>query len=290
MKRRQGRIWTANTASRPPYSICGKNCQTILADLGYHTIYFDLDTAGYLNDTPKDIQNSKDIWDEAMRTSDSSKDKYLQIEHDIQDQVVYNLTDYILTSLYANGYQAVTVGECLGDPEANWYRSGPAGSVGQAPSSYIPPTTARSTTSIRSAITTRSTIPSTSLPVVIVTTTIRTIVSTRSTIPIPTTTPRTTIRTTSQPQLVTVTSFPGGGSNTRSTIKPTNTAKTGPSTDGTCGHGITCAGTRFGACCSPFGYCGTGDDYCQVSWGCQPEFGSCAGSVSDPGTSSSFPS
>ncbi|KAK1826954.1 hypothetical protein QBC39DRAFT_394045 [Podospora conica] len=209
------------TYMRPPYSICEKNCQTILAELGYHTIYFDLDTAGYLNDTPKDIQNSKDIWDKAMRTSNPSKNKYLQIEHDIQTQVVYNLTDYILTSLYANGYQSVTVGECLGDPEANWYRAGPAGSVGQAPSSYVQPTTARSTTSIRTAITTRSTIPATA------------------------------------------------------------TLPSGPSTDGTCGHGVTCAGTRFGACCSPFGYCGTGDDYCQISWGCQPEFGSCAGSVSD---------
>jgi hypothetical protein len=29
----------------------------------------------------------------------------------------------MLQTLQAKGYRAVTVGECLGDPEANWYRS-----------------------------------------------------------------------------------------------------------------------------------------------------------------------
>lgn len=64
-----------------------------------------------------------------MRTSNPASDSFLQIEHDIHSQVVYNLTDYILNSLLTNGYQSVTVGECLGDPVSNWYRSGPAGSV-----------------------------------------------------------------------------------------------------------------------------------------------------------------
>ncbi|KAK5664199.1 hypothetical protein OQA88_415 [Cercophora sp. LCS_1] len=97
------------TYMRPPYSICERNCQNILATLGYHAIYFDLDTAGYLNDSPRQIQTSKNIWDQAMRTSDPDRDSFLQIEHDIHDQVVHNLTDYILTSLFSNGFQAVTV-------------------------------------------------------------------------------------------------------------------------------------------------------------------------------------
>jgi hypothetical protein len=29
----------------------------------------------------------------------------------------------MLQTLQAKGYRAVTVGECLGDPEENWYRS-----------------------------------------------------------------------------------------------------------------------------------------------------------------------
>lgn len=93
--------------------------------LGYHIIYFDLDTQGYLLDDPTLIQTSKDIWDEAVDDSDSATDSFLNIEHDIHYQSVYNLTDYFLSSLFKHGYKPVTVGECLGDPAENWYRAGP---------------------------------------------------------------------------------------------------------------------------------------------------------------------
>jgi hypothetical protein len=193
------------TYMRPPYSICEKNCQSILSTLGYHIIYFDLDTAGYLNDNAKQIQTSKNIWDDAIDGSDPGSDSFLQIEHDIHYQTVYNLTDYILTSLFAAGYQAVTVGECLGDPASNWYRAGPSGSV-------VPP----SSTATTSRVTTRTTV----------------------------------------------------------SVTPT---RTGLSTDGTCGNGITCVGTRWGSCCSVFGYCGVGDEFCSLENGCQPAWGSCDG-------------
>lgn len=87
-------------------------------------IYFDLDTEGYLHDDASEIQTSKDIWDDAVDGSDPCEDSYLEIEHDIHYQTVYNLTDYILDSLFNNGYRAVTVGQCLGDPPENWYRAG----------------------------------------------------------------------------------------------------------------------------------------------------------------------
>jgi hypothetical protein len=190
------------TYMRPPYSICEKNCQSILSTLGYHIIYFDLDTEGYLHDSAKQIQTSKDIWDNAIDGSDPGSDSFLQIEHDIHYQTVYNLTDYVLTSLFAAGYRAVTVGECLGDPSSNWYRAGPSGSV-------VPSSTAS------------------------------------------------TSRTT-----------------TRTTVSVTPT-RTGLSTDGTCGNGVTCAGTRWGSCCSVFGYCGVGDEFCSLENGCQPAWGSC---------------
>jgi len=85
---------------------------------------FDVDTAGYLNDSPVLIQNSKDIWDDAFSGASATSDSFLEIEHDIHYQTVYNLTDYILSSIYNAGFKSVTVGECLGDPAANWYRSG----------------------------------------------------------------------------------------------------------------------------------------------------------------------
>lgn len=113
------------TYMRPPYEICSAVCEAAVGQLGYHVVNFDLDTADYLNDDPGLIQNSKDIWDQAVGGSDPATDSFLEIGHDIHYQTVYNLTDYILTSLLAKGYRAVTVGECLGDPKENWYRQGP---------------------------------------------------------------------------------------------------------------------------------------------------------------------
>lgn len=112
------------TYFRPPYSICNAVCQRVLGRLGYHVIYFDLDTSDYLNDDPAKIQNSKNAWDSATQNSDSTTKSFLEIAHDIHFQTVYNLTDYILDSLTKQGYRAVTVGQCLGDPQENWYRQG----------------------------------------------------------------------------------------------------------------------------------------------------------------------
>lgn len=113
------------TYMRPPYSSCteASGCTTDLADLGYHVIYFDLDTSDYLNDDASLIQNSKNIFDNFWTGKTASDSDALVIGHDIHFQTVYNLTEYMLQSLTAKGFSLVTVGECLNDPEANWYRS-----------------------------------------------------------------------------------------------------------------------------------------------------------------------
>lgn len=80
-------------------------------------------------DDPTLIQTSKNIWDAAINKANVRTDNFLNIEHDIHYQTVYNLTDYMLSSLFKHGYKSVTVGECLGDPAANWYRAGPGKSV-----------------------------------------------------------------------------------------------------------------------------------------------------------------
>lgn len=112
------------TYFRPPYSICSNVCERVTSRLGYHVVYFDLDTADYLNDDAALIHNSKEAWDTATRDTDPATDSFLEIGHDIHYQTVYNLTDYILDSVTRLGYKAVTVGECLGDPKKNWYRQG----------------------------------------------------------------------------------------------------------------------------------------------------------------------
>jgi hypothetical protein len=91
--------------------------------------YFDLDTDDYNNVTPDLIQNAKDNFANAVNPSDPSADAWLSIAHDIHEQTALNLTQYMLETLQEKGYRAVTVGECLGDPKANWYRSSSPGQV-----------------------------------------------------------------------------------------------------------------------------------------------------------------
>ncbi|OAA58674.1 Glycoside hydrolase/deacetylase, beta/alpha-barrel [Cordyceps fumosorosea ARSEF 2679] len=110
------------TYMRPPYSASNDKTDRWLGEMGYHVTYFNLDTEGYLHDSPDEIQDCKDIWDDAVEKRDPRTTKWLQIEHDIVFQTVYNFTEYALKSLFRNGFRSVTVGECLGDPKQNWYR------------------------------------------------------------------------------------------------------------------------------------------------------------------------
>ncbi|KAH7146283.1 family 4 carbohydrate esterase [Dactylonectria macrodidyma] len=111
------------TYMRPPYSASNDTTDAWLAELGYHVVYFNLDTEGYLHDSPGLIHTSKDIWDATVEGKSPTTNKWLAIEHDPVYQSVYNLTEYMLQSIASNGFNAVTVGECLDDPKENWYRS-----------------------------------------------------------------------------------------------------------------------------------------------------------------------
>jgi peptidoglycan/xylan/chitin deacetylase (PgdA/CDA1 family) len=116
------------TYMRPPYSSCTaiSGCQQDLADLGYHITNFKVDTDDYNQITPDKIQASKDWFKGNITKDGASADKgakWLSISHDILEQTANNLTEYMLSTLTQLGYKAVTVGECLGDPKVNWYRS-----------------------------------------------------------------------------------------------------------------------------------------------------------------------
>ncbi|KAI9373021.1 glycoside hydrolase/deacetylase [Aspergillus egyptiacus] len=112
------------TYMRPPYSSCTTDtgCLSDMGDLGYHVVLYDIDTEDYSHDSPEAIQRSKDIFDENLARAKGSHKSWLVIAHDVHEQTVHNLTEHMLKKLKADGYRAVTVGECLGDPEQNWYR------------------------------------------------------------------------------------------------------------------------------------------------------------------------
>ncbi|KAL6704807.1 hypothetical protein ACN47E_007611 [Coniothyrium glycines] len=113
------------TYMRPPYSSCSaaSGCEQDMADLGYHISYFDLDTDDYNNVTPELQQNAKNRVSAALEPANAASDEFLAIAHDIHFQTVYNLTGFMLDLMVTKGFKGVTMGECLGDPEANWYRT-----------------------------------------------------------------------------------------------------------------------------------------------------------------------
>lgn len=117
------------TYMRPPYSSCTAECgcESDMKDLGYHIIYYDVDTEDYLHNDPYLIQTSKDIFTSALAKShwtEWGSNNFLVIGHDIEDQTANNLTEFMLQRLLAGGYKPVTVGKCLGDDKENWYRTG----------------------------------------------------------------------------------------------------------------------------------------------------------------------
>jgi hypothetical protein len=281
------------TYFRPPYSECNASCSATLGNLGYHVTYFDLDTEGYLNDSPTLIQNSKNIWDAAINPSNNNTDNFLEIEHDIHYQTVYNLTDYILASMYKHGYKSVTVGQCLGDPPANWYRnastvasqtistdgtcSATITCIGSTFGSccsqygYCGSTTTYCGTGCQPI---GGTCGTSSISSVVSSTT-----STKSS---------SSSKTSSSTKVSTTTSVSStkvtASSTTSSKTSSTSSATQAISTDGTCSSTITCLGSTFGNCCSQYGYCGSTSSYCGT--GCQPAFGSCTISSSSSSSSS----
>ncbi|KAK6586201.1 hypothetical protein PZA11_001258 [Diplocarpon coronariae] len=90
----------------------------------------DLDTSDYLNDSPALIQNSKTIFDNALAAKSPTSDDFLIIGHDIHNQTANVLVEYMLQQIQSKGYKPVTVGDCLGDPKANWYRTDTRSTLG----------------------------------------------------------------------------------------------------------------------------------------------------------------
>ncbi|CAZ79457.1 unnamed protein product [Tuber melanosporum] len=116
-------IGRAPTYMRPPYIRCGTACKNTMNDLAYHVIIWDLNTDDYNNDSPQLIENSKRIVRDAIVGTSPANRDFMSIAHDIHEQTVLALTDYQIGVGKNAGYQHVRLGECLNDPEANWYRT-----------------------------------------------------------------------------------------------------------------------------------------------------------------------
>ncbi|KAH6668292.1 polysaccharide deacetylase, partial [Halenospora varia] len=143
------------TYIRPPYGFCNAGCSDYLNSMGYHIVYFDIDTKDYQNDDPSKIQISKDYFSGNV-SSTVAGHSYISLSHDVHQQTAASLVTYMLDTLKARGYRTATVGECMGDPKENWYRdAGGVPSASAAPVASQAPTTS-SKTSTSTTITSTS--------------------------------------------------------------------------------------------------------------------------------------
>ncbi|EDN91239.1 hypothetical protein SS1G_00642 [Sclerotinia sclerotiorum 1980 UF-70] len=265
------------TYMRPPYSECNDTCGDLMADLGYHVTYFDLDTEGYLNDAANLIQKSKNIWDAAIATANPATDNYLEIEHDIHYQTVYNLTDYILASMYSHGFKSVTVGNCLGDPSENWYRSGDPNAAVPTPSQQV-----SDDGSCNADITCLGSIYGNCCSINGFCGSTDAYCGTgcqpgSGTCSGSSTTSTSTAKASTSTAKASTSTAKASTSTTKTSTSAQSTSTQKVSTDGSCSSSITCIGSSYGDCCSEHGYCGSTIGYCGT--GCQPIAGTCSAST-----------
>ncbi|KPM43681.1 hypothetical protein AK830_g2910 [Neonectria ditissima] len=148
------------TYMRPPYLECsaGSGCQALMSELGYHVVTTNLDTKDWEYDSPALIQNAKDRYSAGL-SNVASSNEYVVLAHDVHEQTVTNLTAYMITTAQDRGYRLVTVGECLGDPVANWYRETTTGActASSCTASATKTTTTKTATSTGASTTATST-------------------------------------------------------------------------------------------------------------------------------------
>jgi hypothetical protein len=272
------------TYMRPPYSACeSAACQADMATMGYVVTSFNLDTDDYNQLTTERIQVAKNNFKDGLDTAAANGDR-LAIAHDIHELTALNLTGYMLDYVYSKGWTAVTVGECMDDPVANWYRdSTPGVKPSATPSSSVPVPTPTGPTSLDGSCGGPSG---------------QTCIGFKG------------------PDGLSECCSPAGycgnkeaycgtGCNplfgkcgtqpsvpaTSTSIAPLPTVSIETSTTGECGAtvGKTCKGFLLGGvkaeCCSEYNYCGNTDGYCGT--GCNPLYGNCgsSGSISSASTS-----
>ncbi|KAK8024621.1 chitin deacetylase [Apiospora rasikravindrae] len=107
------------TYLRPPYTSCDAGCMADLGDFGYHVADYNIDTL----DWEGDYDRARSIYSGALSGADPKTSSFISLEHDIHERTVNELAQYLIDTARQYGYQLVTMGECLGDPDSNWYRN-----------------------------------------------------------------------------------------------------------------------------------------------------------------------
>ncbi|KAI6330805.1 hypothetical protein MCOR29_001748 [Pyricularia oryzae] len=236
------------TYIRPPFGSCNADCQSQLGELGYHIINWSIDSDDWRN-VPDNIAASEAVITQQLTNSGNG---HIILAHDIHQATVERLAGHMIRTAKERGLRMVTVGECLGDPAANWYRAftptnpspgNPPPSGGLKPT---PDGTCGGSTGF-------------------------------------------TCQGSSSGNCCSQYGWCGSSSDhcnagCQSAFGTCGSGQAPPpsgggltvSPDGTCAGntGFTCQGSSSGNCCSQWGWCGTSADHCAA--GCQSAFGTCS--------------
>lgn len=116
------------TYMRPPYGQCDEEsgCQKDMRDMGYSLVSQTFDSEDWKN-AAGNIQDSIALVKDYFNTL-NPESHLIICQHDFLGASVQELTPVLLDQIKAKGLKAVTLGECLGDDIANWYRKPGTGS------------------------------------------------------------------------------------------------------------------------------------------------------------------
>lgn len=95
------------TYMRPPYSSCSGSCPATMGDLGYHIIYFDVDTDDYNQDTPSTIVNAVNNFNKPIDGTSPNTQDFLVIAHDIHQNTADTLVQAMLDTIKKNNYKGM---------------------------------------------------------------------------------------------------------------------------------------------------------------------------------------
>ncbi|KJZ78166.1 hypothetical protein HIM_02204 [Hirsutella minnesotensis 3608] len=109
------------TYMRAPRLRCGAACRRFMEEWGYHVIHTNLNTKDWSLEDISEIEESKSVIRSGLAKS-ARQSSHIVVAHDTTGDIALELARLTINLARENGYELVTVGECLNDKSVNWYR------------------------------------------------------------------------------------------------------------------------------------------------------------------------
>ncbi|KAF9360750.1 hypothetical protein BGX26_007876 [Mortierella sp. AD094] len=106
---------------RPPYGYVNDRSERYLHKNGYKIVNWSLDTNDWRH--PGNVQASMKAYRSALTRSDAHSKGYIALQHDTIESTAESMAPAAVKYAKENGFKVVTVGECLGVSQNEWYRS-----------------------------------------------------------------------------------------------------------------------------------------------------------------------